>query len=760
MRRTRRLLLLSIILILSAVAGTYYFRKTLQQGANPPAPPILPLNVNAEGNDWVYTHHDGNRPVVEIRARKMRQVQEPSKFELEGVELRIFDPDGLKYDHVRSAFASFDTAAGELYSEGQVDITLGIPADGKPPKDKVTIHSSGVRFEAATGKATTDRATSFQFGRGEGESVGASYDPRWHDLRMDSNVTLRWRAADPAGKLMVVQAGELVYKEDQSKIYLSPWSRFTRDTLTLEAANSVVTLEDDHIKLVDADRARGSDHYPTRNIDYAASHLVVEFLPKGEVKQVVGEENASISSTSDTTRTKVSSDRIFLNFESSSGDSILKEALAMGKSVLESQPLPREGAPLAETRVMRSDVIKTQMRPGGQEIEVIETQSPGTIEFLPNQPDQKRRRLEGERIWLHYGPGNRLQAMRALNVSTQTDPLPSKAKDKKPEAPMLTWSQHLLAEFDPATGDMARIEQSGDFRYEEGARKAKAARADLDAGRNMITLRENARVWDDTGATSADQIFMNQKEETVLASGHVSSTRLPDKQESANGVLSSSEPFHATAATMTSSENNTNIVYEGGAVLWQGSDRLQAQRIEIRRKQRVLLASGQVVNQIVEEPKKQEGAGAAAKPGKPTFMVVKAQELYYDDKDRVANYKGNVVLNRADMEVTAGQLQAFFTKPQGDRGQSGSNANLERAIADGKVKIVQRRADRTRTGTGEHGEYYVAEEKVLLLGGTPKLVDSVRGTTQGRELTYFAHDDRLLVDGAEGQRAASELHRK
>jgi lipopolysaccharide export system protein LptA len=711
------------------------------------------LNVNAEGKDWIYTHHEGNRPVVEVRATKMRQVAEPAKFELEGVQLRIFDPDGQKYDHVRSAFATFDTASGELFSEGKVEITLGTPSNARPEKDPVIIRSSGVHFEAATGKATTDRPTTFRFGRAEGESTGASYDPRWHDLRMHSQVTLRLHPEDPKGKTMVVQSGELVYKEDQSKVYLSPWSRFQRGTLTLEAANSVVTLENGQIKLVDADRARGEDHYPSRDIEYAASHLMIDFTPTGEVGRVTGEEHATITSTSDHARTRVASDRIYLMFEGSAGDSILKEAFAMGKSVLESKPLPRDGAELAETRVMHSDVIKMLMRPGGREIELIETQSPGTIEFLPNLPNQKRRRLEGDRIWLHYGRENRLQVLRARDVSTQTDPLPNKEKDKKPPAPMLTWSRQLLAEFDAATGDMSRIEQSGDFRYEEGARKAKAASAELISSRDLITLREKARVWDDTGTTAADAIFLDQKAGSVFATGNVSSTRLPDERNKASSVLNTTEPFHATAEKMATSEDNSKILYEGNAVLWQGSNRLQAHRIEIDRNRQALFANGQVVNQTLEKTNK------PASNGKPLFLVVKSDELYYDDKERRAHYSGNVRFQRAAMEVTARDLQAFFTKPV--EGRSGnSETNLDRAIAEGQVKIVQQEPDRTRTGTGEHAEYFVSEEKVILRGGSPKLTDTVRGSTEGKELIYFAGNDRLLVDGAEDRRAVSQLNRK
>jgi lipopolysaccharide export system protein LptA len=76
------------------------------------------------------------------------------------------------------------------------------------------------------------------------------------------------------------------------------------------------------------------------------------------------------------------------------------------------------------------------------------------------------------------------------------------------------------------------------------------------------------------------------------------------------------------------------------------------------------------------------------------------------------------------------------------------------------VEIVQKSPDRTRTGTSEHAEYYPDEQKVLLKQGQPQLVDSVTGTTHGDELTYFANDDRLLVNGSAKQPAKSQYHRK
>ena len=47
---------------------------------------------------------------------------------------------------------------------------------------------------------------------------------------------------------------------------------------------------------------------------------------------------------------------------------------------------------------------------------------------------------------------------------------------------------------------------------------------------------------------------------------------------------------------------------------------------------------------------------------------------------------------------------------------SGSESSLERAQADGQVQILQADKGRSRTGTGEHADYWVADQKIVLRG--------------------------------------------
>ena len=265
--------------------------------------------------------------------------------------------------------------------------------------------------------------------------------------------------------------------------------------------------------------------------------------------------------------------------------------------------------------------------------------------------------------------------------------------------------------------------------------------------------------------------MLDQKSGDFMAQGNVSSTRMPEKKKPAapaaastaasggGGLLADDEPLHARARKMSSTDNGMQVRYEGDAVAWQSANRLQADVIEIDREQDIVKAHGRVVSQLMDkgDPKPAPAAALAAKsakpPASPAFTIVKAPEMVYNDGEKLAWYKGGVVLDRPGMRVKSRELRAFLREAEDD-------SSLDHAFADGKVEVVQTAPGRTRTGTSEHAEYYVDDARVILETGRPQLLDSLKGSTKGKKLTWFSNDDRLLVDGAEGQPAQSSLRRK
>jgi lipopolysaccharide transport protein LptA len=191
-------------------------------------------------------------------------------------------------------------------------------------------------------------------------------------------------------------------------------------------------------------------------------------------------------------------------------------------------------------------------------------------------------------------------------------------------------------------------------------------------------------------------------------------------------------------------------------VVWQTSSRIQADRIDIDRDKKSLIADGKVVTQFEDKPKADAPAAKApAKTTQPTFTIVKAPHMVYTDADRLANYTGGVDFWRPVLTVKSTTLKAYLNAQDSD-----AESRIHHALGDGKVEIVQFAPDRQRVGKSEHAEYYTDDGKVILTGGEPKLDDSKRGNTQGDKLTYFTDDERLVVEGAPEKKGQSHVRKK
>lgn len=740
MRRTGWLLLVCALALAAAVGWVYQQQKAAQSKAAPSRPASLPAGLQAlAGEGWVWTQTAGGRTVAEVRAKEFAQLADPPRVELKNVEVKVFHNNDASFDLIESPQAELKTDDGMFYADGEVKMTMGLQSDPEARNRLVHITTSGVNYSTQTGKVTTDRPARFEFENSSGSATGATYDPALRELLMHRDVDLHF-ARGP--RPMRIQAGALSYRETESKVYLQQWSRLLRDSLRIDAAASVVTLDKGEITLVDAQNARGADKQPGRNLDFAAGHLLLRFAEKNAVNRIEAETAARLETLSDSGRTTVTARRIDMDFATPSGESVLTRAVANGSALVESVP------PKTASRLMRSETVELAMRPNGQEIDTVVTHTPGQIEFLPRLPAERYRKLNGERFWIKYGARNQIESFRAAKVTTFTRGL-----NKQPDSK--TSSQDLLATFDPKTGDLAQLEQWTNFEYEEGARRASAGHATLNQPAEKIFLKDAARIWDPSGSTAAAAIELDQKSGDMLATGNVVSTRLPENKAAKpkSSLVDSSETIQARAASMTTRNRNTWIRYEGSAVLWQGADKVEADTITIDRKSRLLTASGNVFTQTRERPK------AGAQPRGQFFTLVRAPELEYRESDKLAHYKGGVKLERGDLRVISTELRAWFSqddpKTPADEGNS-----LQRAHADGDVDILQTTPDRTRAGKGQHAIYEIAENKVVLSGGGPVFTDSLQGTTRGETITWFAERDRLIVDGNPSLPSESRLKRK
>jgi lipopolysaccharide export system protein LptA len=764
MRGTRWLLLAAILAILGGTAFTYYAQRRAGLAHAAPKPREIGHGLSASAEDWIYERADAGKPVVKIRAKGFSQVENTDHMKLDRVRMDLTQKDGTHFDLVTSPKADFDK--DHMVSEGEVEITLSVPVGGEPTPDLTSIRTSGITFESKTGKATTTSATKFRFQGGSGSSLGASYDPTTRELHLLQKVVLDLHGKKPGSKTIRVETDELTYKENGSVIWLSPHARLITDHSVIDAGPTLITLKDQEIESIAAHDAHGVDTYPKRKLDYQAAMLVAHYNDDHHIDKMTGDGNPKLVSESEGAETTMTADTVELDFTDQvppdkigtdkSPDSTLTHAIGNGHAVLNSRqfPDPAKRQKTPESRILRSSFIEMFMRPGGKELDKVVTQSAGSLEFLPNEPDQHRRILNGDKMTIAYGKQNAVQSFTASKVTTETYASQLErernAKSAKPGQPppppppvSKTSSMFMTADFDDKS-QMKHMKQWDNFLYEEGERHARASTALLDNDKNIMDLDAKARIWDASGSTDADHIQIDERSGNFNATGSVSTSRMPekDKDESSADLLNGDQPIQGRAAHMTSADHNKVVHYDGDSILWQGSDRIQASVIDIDRNKHTLIADGRVMTQLIDKPKKDEPA-----PDSLPFTIVKASRMVYQDDIRLAHYTGGATMNRPGLWVKGKEIRAFLSekKDDDDDDSDENSSRLDKAITDGDVQIVDSTPKRKRTGTGFQAEYFTADEHIILHGNQALLVDSISGTSSGKELIYTTAEDRLEV---------------
>ncbi len=763
MRSLRWLLLVAIIALVAAVTGIYRTQKLAARRNARALPPPIPLGTIGGAQDYEWGQSENGKPAVHVSAKDSR-LSDNNQMELKEVELKIYMKDGKHFDRIRSPQAQFSIAEARLYAPGEAEVTLSVPVEGEPLKALTSIKAAGINFDSRSGKALTDKPVAFTFEGGYGTCTGAGYNPETHELELSNGVTLHLRSKDPRGKPMKVESGNLKYSEKDSVVYLGVWSRLTRDQTIINAGPAVLKLKttaenNKRIDTVDAPDAVGTDKRPGKELEYSAGLLHVQYNDDGQMEKLNGAGNAKLISHGNGSVTTMTGNTVDLFFNTESGESELSSAVAKGNSAIESRPVPDPKGNTGDTKLLKADALDLFMKPGGRDLERVVTHTPGTLEFVPNQAARHRRILKSNEMDIRYGAKSEIQSFHAVAANTETYPSEEEKKKTKPNlAVAYTNSKVLDATFDEKA-QLKLMKQTGDFHYVEGPRKAQADSATLEQDKNLMDLENHARVSDESGSTAGDHIELQQTTGDFDAKGHVSTTRLPDEKKTSSDMLDKSEPTQGLADRVTSANRNHLIHYIGNAVLWQASNRIQADRIDIDRDKKGLVADGQVISQF-EDKKKEADVPADAKkakpaPAAPIFTIVKSRHMVYTDADRQAVYTGGTDFWRPGLTVKCVILKAFLNDDKSD-----ADSRINHAFADEKVLITQVAKGRSRVGTSEHAEYYTDEGKIILSGGEPLLKDSLKGNTQGDKLTYFTEDDKLIVDGAPQKPVKTELHKK
>jgi lipopolysaccharide export system protein LptA len=249
-------------------------------------------------------------------------------------------------------------------------------------------------------------------------------------------------------------------------------------------------------------------------------------------------------------------------------------------------------------------------------------------------------------------------------------------------------------------------------------------------------------VWDAKSRTQADEIDHDRQRDETHARGDVRTTYY--SRETTN----ESTPFNNTkspifiTADRADAQNKAGIaVYTIRARGWQDDNFIKADRIELYKDDKRMVAIGNVESALYQA--KQETS-----PGKrevvPGFAT--ADRMTYSDADRKIRYEGSVKSRQGTDHLEASAVDVYLMQETNE---------VDRLNADGNVVLIQP----GRRGVGDKLAYTSEDGRAVLTGKSARVDDAEKGTTMGSQLTFYSRDDRISVENQQGTGRVRSTHR-
>ena len=711
------------------VAGFYFYARIQLRKIVREAPQKLGVDIQQSTEGFSFSKSEGGRTLFTIRATKAVQYKQGSKATLENVNIIVYGRDGNRFDQISGSGFEYDPQAGIVKANGEVNIdlqanTLGpTQPDQQVPKElKNPIHlkTSGLVFNQKTGFAETKEKIEFKIPQASGSALGASYDSRSNVLTLQSSVNLETTGAQ---RTTISAQHGLIRKEPAEMtletVHLAQTGR-TVDAGKVDVhfrpnneVESVVATGD--VRLQEQGANELSVRAPRADLDLAQKNLIRRAVFSGGVR-VEGHGKNGVNATAG---------KLALDF---GNQNRLSHVRASDSVHLQQLPGQSSGDAYDLATNAMDLVVKN-----GKLFESAETSGPGVVTLIPQKnPRGERTVITAGKFRADFDGNNRLKTIHG-------EPNAKMVASATGQPDKVATSREMTVTFAP--GGVKEIVMNGAFEYEEAqagsstARAASAQKARYSPSDETLIMTGSPRASEGGLEISADTIRLNRHTGDAFANGDVKSTYNQLKQEPNGALLATSEPVHVTAPSMSAQRNTGVARYTGGARLWQGANIVEAPAIEFNKQQRSIVAQGNGAKPV------QSVFVQVDKNGKATPVVVTAALLSYIDSDRTARFTGGVLAKGADLTVSAGSVDVVLNPTVQGPKTPNSPAQLSQIVAQDHVVIQEK----SRHATGEKLVYTASDGKFVLTGGPPMVADAEHGTLRGDSLTFYSHEDKIVV---------------
>jgi lipopolysaccharide export system protein LptA len=749
------------LLLALATGGIYLRRQWVAHVERGKAPPPLTEEKERQLIGLTVSKNEGERTVFTVQASKSTDLKGQDISLLEDVKVTVFGKMGDRHDLIHTHSCRYAKTNGGIACSGNVQFDLESAADAAHTQADPTakpnlihVETSGVTFNAKSGRADTAQPVQFTMPNGNGEGLGATYLSEEGVLRLEKNVrvTLRETGALAVGKKpdappsdVVLRGTSMEMGKQARRVVLAGPATATTATQQLSAGQMTVLLDEENRAQTLIAEPGGLNQTPvvvshggkgpTGEGTLRADLMTADLAPEGWVRTIEVQGNVQGKSESGDMQADAGHVEMWPRVNQA-------KLLTLRENVHMNQRDPKT----LTGRKLMTNALQLNFgggKPGGPNpVQHAETLDRGTMDWSDTPTSQSK--LSADKLAVDFGAAGKAKDLVATgNVQTE--------RHLEGRPVQTATGADGDAQLD-AGGAWTQMTLRGNVHMKEGDRSADAQKAVFARVAQTTVLTGQAVARDESSETKANKITFNQDNGAIEAEGNVRSTDLGTKQST---IQFSSSPSNVIAEHMVGNSKNGRALYTGHARLWQGASVLEADSIELLRDTRILNANGNVRAVFPKQDSDSKSADnkttsdkTANKAKEVAVWHISSGTLKYWDLENRAHLEKNVVVQSENERMKGPVLDLYFTRePDGKEGSAGTS-KISRAVGTGGVEVVQG----DKRGTAERGVYTAENDRFVLNGGTPTLYDEDGGTTTGRELTFNITDDTIIVDSGNGPR--------
>ena len=731
-KRLRSWFAIAAAAILLIVAGFYVYARWSVHHAIQHAAENLHVDIQQSTEGFTLSKSEGGRTLFSVHAKRAEQYKDAGRAVLHEVNIIIYGDDSNRFDQIYGSEFAYDPASGDVTAAGEVQIDLqsnrqggSLPDQAAPQELNNPIHlkTSGLSFNQKSGIAHTAELVEFRVPHASGSAVGAVYEAKTNTMKLLSNV--RFTIQDQVATKVTASKAEMT--QQPRKALLSD-VKMDQPASSLDANELLLDLTPDNS--ISGGVAKGDVRFRRGTTTARSPVLQFKTGDRGDLDSASMTGGVTLAGERGQTG---SAGRVSVAF--GDGGKIAK------MKVLENVKLSQQGSgPKSSRTDLAANALDIAFNDQGHMQRAV-TEGPGTITITEPASSTV---ITAQRFDSSFDNQDRMRTLHGA-------PEPKIVSHSSSQPDAVTTSRDLVATFNPQGLESAV--QVGDFYYQQGTRTATATRARYTAADQLIKLQGDPRVTDTGMSTTADRIAINRASGDANADGNVKSTYIDPNKQGANsgGIFSGPEPVHITAKTLVAHQRTGTGRYAGGVRLWQAANVVEAPTVDFNRDGRNATAladsSKKVITVLVDQDKN----------GQVVPVNITSTRLTYSGDARIAHFDGGVVMRRAESTLSADHADVFLA-PRQPSAVTTTN-KLEKIIADGNVLLQEP----DRKATGAHLVYTAVDSKYVLTGSPgvlPSIFDAEHGNVTGDSLTFFSHDDRVLVGSNQEQRAVTHTRVK